>query len=71
MLRRPFDGWRTSWREMERLRREMNRMFSDLPSRPRYGIAPSYPAMNVWTSEDSAVLTAELPTLSIRCCDEP
>jgi hypothetical protein len=29
MLMRPYTDWTSSWREMERLRREMNRFFSD------------------------------------------
>jgi HSP20 family protein len=46
---------------MERLRREMNRLFSDYPDRARLSAAPSYPAMNVWMDENSAIVTAELP----------
>jgi HSP20 family protein len=61
MLMRPYASRTSSWREMERLRREMNRLFNDWPTRARWGTAPSYPAMNVWTDEDSAVVTAELP----------
>ena len=61
MVMRPYSGWRSSWREMERLRREMNRLFSDWPMRARLSAAPSYPAMNVWVDENSAVVTAELP----------
>jgi HSP20 family protein len=61
MLMRPYAGWTSSRREMERLRREMNRVFSDWPARARWASAPDYPAMNVWTDEDSAIVTAELP----------
>ena len=61
MLMRPYSGWTTTRREMERLRREMNRLFSDWPTRTGWGVSPGYPAMNVWTNEDSAILTAELP----------
>lgn len=61
MLMRPYAGWTSTMSEMERLRREMNRLFSDWPTRSRWGTTPSYPAMNVWTDEDSAILTAELP----------
>jgi HSP20 family protein len=43
---------------MDRLRREMNRLFSDVPTTAG---APGYPAMNVWSNEDGAVITAELP----------
>jgi HSP20 family protein len=45
---------------MERLQREMNRLF-DSYSTDRQRSAPSYPAMNVWTKDDEAVLTAEVP----------
>jgi HSP20 family protein len=61
MLMRPYAGWMSPRRDMERLRREMNRLFTEWPTRARWGAAPSYPAMNVWTDEDSAVITAELP----------
>ncbi len=61
MFRRPFGGSLTSWREMERLRREMNRLFAGWPSVARTGASPSYPAMNVWSNEDGAIVTAELP----------
>lgn len=63
MLMRPYTGWRSAGREMERLRREMNRLFSEWPTRAAWGSAPSYPAINVWTDEDGAVVTAELPGL--------
>jgi HSP20 family protein len=72
MLYRPFDSffaprrgstWRTnpSWREMERLRREMDRLFTDWSPRSDWTAAPAYPAMNVWINEDGAIVTAELP----------
>lgn len=48
------------WREMDRLQREMNRLFDDYaPSRLRR--AAGYPAMNVWTNEEGLVITAEVP----------
>jgi len=46
------------WREMERLRREMDGLFND------YGrAAPSaaYPLINVYENDDNVVVTAELP----------
>jgi len=50
----------TTWREMDRLQQEMNRLFETYtPSRMR--TAPGYPAVNVWTNEDGLVLTAEAP----------
>jgi HSP20 family protein len=54
---------------MERLRREMNQLFNDWPSRARLATAPSYPAMNVWTNEDSAIVTAELPGVILENID--
>jgi HSP20 family protein len=61
MLMRPYRGWRSPWHDLERLRRDMNRVFADLPREARWGVAPEYPAMNLWTDENNAVLTAELP----------
>ena len=63
MLRRPFYNYRSTspWREMTRLQQEMNRLFSDSFSLAGGRVGPSYPAMNVWTNQDGAVITAELP----------
>lgn len=61
MLGRSFWGQTTSGNEMERLRREMNRLFSTYPATSGARVSPGYPAMNVWTNEDGAVVTAELP----------
>ncbi len=46
--------------EMERLQREMNRLFEGVVPR-RLLSAPSYPAMNVWSNQDGALITAEVP----------
>jgi HSP20 family protein len=61
MLRRSFSRAWSPWREMERLQRDMNRLFARMPGETALSAAPSYPAMNVWTNEDGAVVTAELP----------
>jgi len=48
------------WRDVDRLQREMNRLFEDyVPTRLRR--APSFPALNVWANEDSLKVTAEVP----------
>ena len=48
------------WHEMDRIQREMNRMF-----RSSEGVAlhpaPSFPAMNIWANEEGQVITAEIP----------
>jgi len=45
---------------MDRLQREMNRMYDSFyPSRLRP--APGYPALNIWTSENGLIVTAEVP----------
>lgn len=50
----------SSWREVNRLQREMNRLFEDYyPSRVRR--APAFPALNIWTNEDGVNITAEVP----------
>jgi HSP20 family protein len=48
--------------DIERLQRDMNRLFGDISSRPRP--ASSYPAMNIWVRDDAAVVSAELPGVS-------
>jgi HSP20 family protein len=59
MLRRSFGSLTPAWREMERLRREMDQLFSTVGS--GLNVAPCYPAMNVWANQDGALITAELP----------
>jgi len=54
---------------MERLRRELSRFYSDWPAEARWGVARGFPAMNVWTSENSAVVTAELPGVQANQID--
>lgn len=51
-----------SWREMDRLRRDMDKLFeSTLPRRQRQRTV-SFPAINVYSREDEGMLiTAELP----------
>ena len=61
MFGRSFWGQTTPWNEMERLRREMNRLFTNFPATSGSRVAPGYPAMNVWTNEEGAIVTAELP----------
>ncbi len=61
MFRNPFGPMGMNTNEMERLRREMNRLFSNFPARAAEWGAPTYPAMNVWTNEEGAVVTAEIP----------
>ena len=59
MFRRAFNpwyNWNSQWREMEQLRREMNRLFES-GTQPT---AAGFPAMNVWTNEDRTVVTAEI-----------
>ena len=45
------------WRQMRRLRNEMDSLVSQL-GRPR---AATFPPVNIWTSQDGVVVTAELP----------
>lgn len=55
------------WDEMDRLQREMNRLFEDFD----HGMKPlsGFPAMNVWMNEDGAVATAELPGVDVGDLD--
>jgi HSP20 family protein len=54
---------------MDRLRREMNRLFRDWPAWAQGSTVSGYPAMNVWTDEDSAIVTAELPGMDREMID--
>jgi len=46
------------WREMERLRRDMDGLFSDYG---RTAASTTYPLINVYEDKDNMVVTAELP----------
>lgn len=61
MLRQPFGSMWTRERDMDRLRREINRLLASAPASSRDSSMASYPAMNVWTNQDGAIVTAELP----------
>jgi HSP20 family protein len=61
------------WEEMDKLQREMNRMF-DSTYLNRFLNQPvnshDFPAMNVWTKADSGqVITAEIPGMDIDDLD--
>jgi HSP20 family protein len=47
-------------RDMYRMQREMDKLFNDY-SPHRIQTTTSYPAINVWANEDSAIITAEIP----------
>lgn len=52
------------WEELERTQREMDRMFNAAFGR-RFQSAGSFPAINVWASDEKQVVTAELPGISL------
>jgi HSP20 family protein len=57
MFRQPY-----SWREADRLRREMDRLFENSFPRVQRHRAPGFPAINVWTNDEEGIMvTAELP----------
>lgn len=68
MLMRSNRNYWSPWGEMQRLQREMNRLF-DSSLGTDYRRAAGFPAMNVWTSEDAVVVTAELPGVKVEDLD--
>ena len=62
MLRRRFVP--NMWNEMDRLQRELNQVFETFDR--TYSPAAGFPAMNVWMSEEGAVVTAELPGVNVK-----
>lgn len=67
MFMQPYSR-RSMWREMARLRREMNRLLSGTLGQTT--MAPTaYPAMNVWTGEEGAIIMAELPGMQPESLD--
>jgi len=54
-----------TWHEMDRLHREMNRLFSgrSLP------FSREYPAINLWSSGDNVIVIAEIPGIDSKDLD--
>lgn len=52
---------RNPWREFGRMQAEVERLFDHARARHNDSYAPGFPAVNLWTSEDEVVVTAELP----------
>ena len=48
------------WEEMERLQRRIDSLMGQ-----RYRPAPTFPAMNIWTNDEGAVVSAEIPGINI------
>ncbi len=48
------------WRELDRMQREMNRLFDGYSPRTMQQ-ATSYPLVNLWADEESVLLKAEVP----------
>jgi HSP20 family protein len=64
----PFN-FRSSVREMERLRQEMNRLFDQADRGAGTGVISGYPAMNIWSDAEGVVVTAELPGVDLDALD--
>lgn len=56
------------WGELDRLRRDVNDLLKPL-SRGNQTANGEFPAVNIWTGEDNAILTAELPGISLEKLD--
>jgi len=56
-------GFGAPWQEIERFRREMDRLFNQTFADVVRPLAGGYPAVNIWTNAEGAVVTAELPGL--------
>ena len=51
------------WQEMKRVQDEMDKLSREFS--PRYAHAQAtYPAINIWADEESAIVTAEIPGIS-------
>ncbi len=52
------------WRDIERLQREMERLFAATAREFLPNVAPGFPAMNIWTNDEGGVITAEMPGMN-------
>jgi HSP20 family protein len=53
------------WQEFDRIREEMNELMNGVDRYP----GRRYPALNIWTKEDAAIITAELPGYETKNID--
>jgi HSP20 family protein len=60
-----YGGLWDPWNEMERVQEEMNKLFSRYSTRT----APDFPAVNIWTSEEEATVTTEIPGVNAEDVD--
>lgn len=51
------------WNEMRRMQEDLNKFHNQL-STSRVPTKSSYPAINIWADEESAIITAEIPGLT-------
>jgi HSP20 family protein len=56
-----FPGWSSPFRELDELRREMDRVFGSLSEGTGFGAAGVFPAINVSETNDAVFVKAELP----------
>ena len=54
-----YFNWMNPWQETARLQQEMNRLFDNF----NIGSERAFPPVNVWSNDDSALVTAELAGL--------
>ena len=54
--------WNT-WADLDRLQREMNRLLEPLSRQGGHAVG-EFPAVNIWASDDTALLTAEVPGMN-------
>lgn len=54
-----YFGERNPYGEIERFQKDLNRLFSDFNASPQC----PFPAVNIWTNDNSAIVTAEMPGL--------
>lgn len=59
----PFGRVFDPWQELRRMEREMNRLLSRAPA------AVEFPAVNIWTEEERAIVTTEVPGVSPQDMD--
>lgn len=55
----PTSQYGSLWSEMDQLQREISRLFEPLTG--ERGDPGNFPAVNIWTGQDNALLTADIP----------
>jgi len=60
-----WQGWWNPWQRLRQMEREMNRLFGEFAGQ----VGADFPPVNVYTDDEGATVTAELPSVEPKDLD--